>query len=218
MTFSTLTADIQNYLERGQSATTDATVFNQIPRFINAAERKLMEALKLQGTLTPLVDPVGLVAGIAVVTKPDRWRVTVSMNYGSGTNNNSHTPLFPRSYEFCRALWPDDTVTDPTQTPAFYADYSYQAWLIAPTPPQNYPLEVLAYLQPALLDSANQTNFFTNYCGSALLYASLMEAEPFLKDDGRFSLWEHNLQTEIALLNGQDAQKILDRSADRSKP
>ncbi len=216
MTYSTLVSDITGYLERGGTPTNDQQVFNQIPRFINAAERKLMEALKLQGVITPLVDPAGLQFGQAIVTKPDRWRVTVSMNYGSGTNKQSHTPLFPRSYEYCRAYWPDDTVTDPNNPPAYYADYDQQHWLIVPTPDQTYPLEAILYMQPPLLDSVNQSNFWTIYCGNALLYASLLEAQPYLKGDDRIPTWEKFLNTEVTLLGGQDLQKIFDRAAQRS--
>lgn len=217
MTFSTLTQDVQNYLERGQSSTTDQTVFNQIPRLINAAERKLAQVLKLQGQIEPVTDPSGLPVGVAVISKPDRWRQTVSLNYGTGTNNNTRTKLLPRSYEFCRTYWPDDTVTDITQPPLFYADYDYQHWLIAPTPPATYPLEVLAYMQPPLLDSGNQTNFFSEYTPNLLLYGTLLEAEPFIKDDPRIPMWQRYWQLEIQSLSGQDLNKIIDRAAERAR-
>src|SRR3954464_9238066 len=96
VTYTSLFQDITNYIERGGSVATDATVFNQIPRLINAAERKLAQVLKLQGQIEVLVDaPAGLQIGNSVVTKPDRWRQTVSMNYGAGTDKNTRTSLFP---------------------------------------------------------------------------------------------------------------------------
>jgi hypothetical protein len=116
VTYSSLITDLQNYLERGGSLATDATVFNQLPRLINAAERKIMQMLKLQGEIEVLVDaPSGLQINNPVVTKPDRWRQTVSLNYGSGTQQNTRTPLFPRSYEYCRAYWPDSTAVNPPE-------------------------------------------------------------------------------------------------------
>lgn len=217
--YTSLLADMQNYLERGGSEQTDPTVFNQLPRLINAAERKLAQDLKLLGQIEVMVDaPSGLQIGNSVQSKPDRWRGTVSMNYGCGPSNNSRTPLFPRSYEYCRYYWPDSTVTDDAQPPLFYADYDYQHWLIVPTPPANYPLEVLAYMQPPLLDQSNQTNFWTNYTPNLLLYGALLEATPFLKDDPRLQTWQAMWAAEIQTLNTQDLQRIMDRAVSRRSP
>lgn len=216
VTFNSLMSDLQAYLERG--TTTDTQVYNQLPRLINAAERKIIQFLKLQGTIEVLTDASGLASGVAIVTKPDRWRQTVSMFYGAGADSNSRTPLYPRSYEYCRRYWPDDSVTDANQPPLFYADYDYAHWLIAPTPPQNYPLEVLCYMQPQLLDAANQSNFFTDWTPNLLLYGALLEAVPFLKNDPRIQVWQGLWQMELQSLAGQDLQRILDRAAERSRP
>lgn len=217
--FTSLVADLQNYLERGGSATTDPTVFNQLPRLINAAERKLANLLKLQGQIEVVVSaPAGLQIGNAVIPKPDRWRSTISINYGAGADLNTRTPLFPRSYEYCIYYWPDRSATDPNNPPAFYADYDLRHWLIVPTPDQNYPAEFLYYKEPVLLDDANQTNFWTNYTPDLLLYGSLIEATPFLKDDPRLATWTTLWQQEIQLLQNQDLQKLMDRAAQRKNP
>lgn len=216
MSFSTLTADIQNYLERGASAANDQTVYNQIPRFINAAERKIMQALKLQGTQETLAST--LAQGVPILAKPDRWRQTVSMFYGTGSSGNARAPLFARDYEVARAYWPDDTVTDTAQPPLYYADFGYAYWLFVPTPPASYALEANLYMQPQLLDQNNQTNFFTNYTPNMLLYGSLMEAAPFLKADERLATWQNLYNFELQTLGSQDLQKILDRSSERDRP
>lgn len=216
--FSSLVADMQNYLERGDP-TTDQTVFVQIPRLINAAERKLAQDLKLLGQIETLVDsPAGLQVNNPIVSKPDRWRQTVSIVYGSGSSLSTVTPLFARSKEYCESYWPNQGTIDPNNPPAFYADLDYQHWLIAPTPDQNYPLRVTAYFQPALLDDNNQSNFFSEYCPNALLYGALLEATPFLKDDPRLQTWGNMWQQELSTLGGQDLQRILDREAQRKAP
>ena len=212
MNYTSLLQDLANYLERGGSALTDPTVYNQLPRLINQAERRLANALKLQGQIEVLVDSAGLQATNPVVTKPDRWRSTISINYGAGPSQNSRTFLFPRSYEYLTTYWPDRSLTSP---PVFYADYDLAHWLIGPTPDQDYPAEFLLYMEPPLLDATNQTNFWTNYTPALLLYASLIEAEPFLKDDPRLQTWTAMYQAEMNSLNSQDLQKILDRAAQR---
>jgi hypothetical protein len=216
VTFTTLQSDVQNYLERGGSATTDPTMNAQIPRMINAAERKIAQFLKLEGVIEVLKDSTGLGSGVSTVTKPDRWRQTVSMTYFIGGDANVAVPLFPRSLEYCQNYWPDSTVTDATQLPRFYAEYSLTYWLIVPTPPATYPLQGIFYMQPQLLDSGNQTNFFTNFTPNMLLYGSLLESAPFLKDDERLVTWQSLWDREAASLSGQDIQRILDRTALRT--
>lgn len=218
MNFTLLQQDVQRYLERGSSIGSDPTVYEQIPRLINAAERKIIQVLKLQGTIEVLNDPAGFTPGISVVAKPDRWRQTVSISYGSGVGNNTRQTLFPRSYEFCRSYWPNDAVQDTTQPPLYYADFNYQNWLIVPTAPAIYPVEIVCYLQPQLLSETNQTNFFTDYTPNLLLYSTLLEAEPFLKNDERIPTWQQFWQLEVSSLSGQDLQRILDRSAERKRP
>lgn len=218
MSFDTLTQDMQRYLERGQSAEGDPTVFQQIPRLINAAERKIIQILKLQGTIEVLNDVAGFVAGTSVIPKPDRWRETISFSYGAGGNSNKRTFLYPRSYEYCRAYWPDDSVQDISQPPTFYADYNYQNWLIVPTSPATFPIEAVCYMQPPLLSPTQQTNFFTSYTPNMLLYGSLLEATPFIKADERIPTWQGFYELEVSSLGGQDLQRILDRSAERTRP
>lgn len=213
MTFDSLVQDLQEYLERGTPS--DTEVFDQIPRLINLAERAITNKLKIQGFLTPLL--ATLTAGVSVYAKPDRWRQTVSMNYGTGTDQNTRVPLLARSYDYCRMYWPNSDTIDATQPPLYYADYDYAHWLIVPTPPINYPWEINIYQMPALLDSSNQTNFLTNYAPNLLLYRALLEMTPFLKDDERIPTWQAMYKEQLDDLDLQDLQKVVDRDSVRSK-
>lgn len=208
VTFTSLQSDIRNYLERGGS--TDPIVFEQIPRLITLAERRIARELKIQGFLA--VVNTAMQSGVSVYPKPDRWRDTVSINIGTGTNNNTRKQIYARSYEYIREYWPDETQE---ATPEFYADYNYSNWVFAPTPDADYPMEVLYYELPPLLDEATQTNWLTEYAPNLLLYASLVEATPFVKDDQRVQLWQTYYDRALAALNGEDLQKIVDRSVIR---
>ena len=130
------------------------------------------------------------------------------MFIGTGTGNNTRKEIFPRAYEYLRLYWPD-----PTQTsePRFYADYDYNHWIILPTPDDAYPYEVLYNELPPLLDTTNQTNWFTEYAPNALLYAALLEAAPFLKNPEAIQVWEGFYDRAIAALNGEDIRHISDR-------
>ena len=216
--FTSLTADVTNFIERGGSSVTDATVAAQIPRLINAAERDCAQLLKLLGqieSLTSAPPAGGFAQGNAIVPKPDRWRGTVSINYLTGT---SKAQLLPRSYELCTEYWPSRASYAATNPPKYYADYDIAHWLISPTPDQNYTFEALCYMLPPLLDASNQTNFWTNLTPNLLVYSALRQAAIFLKDQELIQIYQNEQQMQMATLNGQDLQRILDRNAQRSSP
>jgi len=212
MTFTTLQQDVRRYLERGTTYASDPVVFEQIPRLINLAERRIARELKIQGFINVVSGT--LQAGVAVYDKPDRWRDTVSINIGTGANSNTRKVLFARVYEYILSYWPDRTAT---AEPLFYSDYDYSHWLIAPTPDAAYPFEVLYYELPPLLDDAVQTNWLTEYAPQLLLYGALLEATPFLKNDERIPVWQNMYDRAASMLNGEDLAKILDRSAVRKE-
>ena len=217
MTYTSLFSDLQNYLERGTP--NDSLVFAQLPELINFGERRCARELKVLGFIVPAV--FTLQAGLAVYAKPDRWRQTVSINVSANPVGTSvRQQVFPRVYEYIRSYWPDDTQTLTTVygspgPPKFYADYNYQNWIFAPTPDAAYPAEVLYYEEPALLGPANQSNWLTQYAPRLLLYACMIETLLFLKKDA--SVPQALYDREAAVLNGEDTDKILDRTTTRQK-
>ena len=211
MTYTTLFQDIQQYLERGEEAT-DETVFEQIPRLIMLGQRRLALRLKILGF--QVVVTSNLEQGVPAYQKPDRWRKTISINIGTGATYNSRKFLYPRSYEYCRMTHPDDTVE---AEPEFYGDYSWDNLLISPTPDDDYPFEMIYYELPALLSDENMSNWATEYAPGPLLYACLLEAEPFLKDDDRIATWRGMYDEGVALLSDEDLSRIFDRTSTRKE-
>jgi hypothetical protein len=70
---------------------------------------------------------------------------------------------------------------------------------------------VLYYERNQPLDSANQSNWFTQYAPQALLYGSLLQAMPFLKNDERIPVWQSMYDKSIALLKQEDLTRVGDR-------
>jgi hypothetical protein len=200
MTYTSLAADIESYLERTDTATVD-----KIPTFIMLAEQVIASQIKFLGNLT--VNESTMVQGDPVIAKPARWHKTVSMNV---TVDGVRSPVFLRKYEYLREYWPEATNED---VPKFYADYDYTHWLIAPTPADAYTFEVLYYERVQPLDVSNQTNWFTQYAPQALLYGSLLQAMPFLKNDERMAMWRAEYDLIINTLKTEDIQRIGDRQA-----
>lgn len=209
MTFDSLQVDLRRYLERGFTLQDDPYVYEQLPRLINMAERRIARDLKVQGFIVAVT--TNFTNGVSTYQKPDRWRDTISMTIKTG---DTMSPVFTRSYEYCRNYWPDATQTG---SPEFYADYDYTHWLIVPTPNATYQAEILYYQLPELLDSAHQTNWLTEYAPNLLLYGALLEATPFLKNDERIQTWQNFYQAAANALNTEDLKKITDRDATRTE-
>lgn len=200
MTYSSLVADISSYLER-----TDQATLEKIPTFIMLAEQQIALEIKFLGNLT--VQESTMVATQSVIDKPARWRKTVSMNI---TVAGKRQPVLLRKPEYLREFWPDATQTG---VPAYYGDYDYTHWLVAPTPDLDYTFEVLYYERVQPLDSTNQTNWFTTYAPQAMLYGTLLQAMPFLKNDERIPMWKAQYDLVINTLKAEDATRVADRQA-----
>ncbi len=198
MTYDSLVNDIQTYLER-----TDQATIEKIPQFIMLAEQVIAAELKFLGNLT--VAESTMIQGQPVIDKPARWRKTVSMNV---TVNGQKFPVLLRKYEYLREYWPEVTDED---VPKYYCDYDYTHWLVAPTPAAAYSYEVLYYERVQPLDSTNQTNWFTEYAPQAMLYGSLLQAMPFLKNDERMGMWQSQYQQIMDVLKTEDVARIGDR-------
>ena len=200
MTYTSLVENIQSYLERDDTATVE-----KIPLFIMLAEQIIASQIKFLGNLT--VNTSTMTASTSIIDKPARWHKTVSMNI---TVDDERQPVLLRKYEYLREYWPN---ANSTGTPEFYSDYDYTHWLVAPTPDLAYTFEVLYYERIQPLDSSNQTNWFTIYAPQALLYGSLLQAMPFLKNDERMTMWKANHDQIMQTLMAEDKLRIADRQA-----
>ena len=200
MTYDSLVENIQTYLER-----TDAQTLAKIPQFIMFAEQTIASEIKFLGNL--VVVESTMTASENIIPKPARWRKTVSMNISVA---GVRQPVLLRTYEYMREYWPDQTKTD---VPKFFGDYDYDHWLVSPTPASAYTYEVLYYERNQPLDSSNQSNWFTEYAPQALLYGSLLQAMPFLKNDERIPMWQAQYDKIISVLQNENAIRVADRQA-----
>lgn len=203
MTYNSLVTEIKSYLNRS-----DIDVINNIPNFIYQAEQKLCRDSVNIGFEQYVVG--NFIQSQSVYPKPGRWRRNITFNYGTGAGNNTRNQVYLRKYEYVRAYWPDSTLVG---LPQYYCDYGFNNFLIAPTPDSTYPFEY-SYLElPQPLSINNQTNWLTNYAPDVLLFACLLQATPFLKDDERIPMWKEVYKDGVDSINGQDRQRIFDRTS-----
>jgi hypothetical protein len=200
MTYDSLTSTVLQYLERSDQAT-----INAIPTFITLAEFEIAHEIKTLGQMQ--VAESVMTIGNPNIPKPARWTKTVSMNY---TNSSGvRTPILLRKYEYLTNYWPNNTLTAP---PAYYADTNWDHWYIAPTPDQSYNFEVLYYERIDPLSSTNQTNWLTQNAPTAMLYGTLLQAMPFLKNDQR-QIFQQKYTEAIKALKDEDVSRVGDRQA-----
>lgn len=205
ITYNSLVSAIENYLVRS-----DQSTISQIPTFIQNAQLKICREAKTIG-LEKYVSG-NFQTGVPVLAKPARWRRSISFSYGTGAGFNTRVFLKQRTYEYINQYWTNRTLTSP---PIYYSDYDFNTLLIGPTPDQNYPFEY-AYIElPVPIGPNVQTNWLTNYAGDVLLYGSLLEAIPFLKNDERIPAWEDKYKQGVASLTSQDQQSHFDRQYNR---
>jgi hypothetical protein len=204
MTYSSLVDDVITYVERSG----DQAFISQVPRFIMLAENRI--AVEVHGLGLLRVATNAFSANEPVVTKPTRWRETISFNYGTGTSNNTRNFLRLRSYEYCRTYWPDSSVTG---EPKYYCDYDWNHWLIVGTPPSAYPFEIVYHERPLPLSAENQTNWTTESAPQLILYATLLEAMPFLKDDQRKAVFQAEYDRAAKQVDYEAQRQVVDRTA-----
>ena len=200
MTYNSLVEDIKNYCERS-----DDPFISQIPRFIMLAEVRISSEKK----------PFGLIRTVTgslngnVLDKPERWRRTKQFSISV---NGRRIPLKQRGYEYCRSYWPDTSVTDIVK---YYSDYDFEHFFLVPTPAAQYSFELQYYERPKPLDENNQTNWLTQYAPQALLYATLLEAMPFLKTQERIAEFQGLYDRAIGAIANEDQERLTDNSSTR---
>lgn len=195
MSYSQLVLDIQTYAERSEQAFID-----QIPRMIMLAENRIASEVRGLGYLR-IVNGT-LQKGNPVIPKPTRWRETgfVYVHHDSKIKF-----LKQRSYVFCKNYWPNVTLEG---VPEYYADYDYEHFFMAPTPDSAMSFELAYFERPAPLDETNQTNWTTQYAPQLLLYGSLLEAQPFLKQTSRLAEFQSLFDRASAAVTAEAERRI----------
>ena len=211
MTYTSLLQTLEDYLQRS-----DALVLSEIPNFIMLAQRRIPREMKILGFRTEVQGQFDATAtSTGVMAKPADWQKTMAFYIGTGISGNTFTPLFDRTVEYMRTIYPDPTSNG---TPRFYGDIDYNHWMIAPTPATALYFRIVYYQIPAMLDATVQTNWLTEYTPDLLLYACLLEAQPFLKDDERIPVWQALYSQAKAALQAQEGENKNDSQAVTNNP
>jgi hypothetical protein len=184
--YSTLKTAVANYLGRS-----DLT--SQIPDFITLAELRLSREIRTRKLLKSVT--TNTTAGDSTVAIPSDFLELRDLYLG-GNPRVSVSYLSPSAYT-------RDSQAEVSGKPVFYTMLG-QEFEFAPIPDKVYTVELLYYFKPtAMSDSVASNEFLANY-PDALLYASLLEAEPYLMNDARITVWSGMYDRAINNINGSD--------------
>lgn len=204
LTYDSLVQDVQTYAER-----TDTPFVTQIPRFIMLAENRIASEVHGLGYTRFATGTLSINSSTA--DKPARFREAISLAITAGTDRKF---LLKRYYEYCRSFWPNTSLTD---EPRYYSDYDYEHLFIVPTPNQAYSFELSYYERPEPLSSSNQTNWTTRYAPQLLLYAVLLEAQPFLKLPERIAEFKGFYDEAVQNITKESIRRLSDQAIQRTE-
>jgi len=199
-TYDNLVQDVINYMERN-----DAGFVAQIPSLIGLAESAIAAELKTLLQLT--VVETTLAQGQEILSKPARWRKTVSMKANG-------KPILLRSQDYVAQY---QSESDPGLV-KYYAEYDYNNWNFAPAPAVDTPIEIIYYSEIQPLDSQNQQNLFTRECPQAMLFGTLLQAQGYLKALDKLPVWKSYYSDSLAALKKEDNSRRVDRNTSVQEP
>jgi hypothetical protein len=170
-TYSDLKTSVANYLGRSDLTTV-------IPDFIRFAELRMARDLRTRQMLKSAT--TSTISGDGTVSLPTDFLEIRDLHVQG-------TPRFPITY-LSPSAFTRDAPADESGKPVYYTILASD-FLFAPMPDTNYTLEILYYAKPTVLSDTTSSNVFLANYPDALLYASLLEAEPYLINDARSQTW-----------------------------
>jgi len=177
MTYAELVQKIRDYCE------VDSNVFTStiVDGFINDAELRILREIDSDNNRqyaqadivagqryvnTPLINDETLIIRSAQIT-----------NSTGGADNSSRSFLEYRDTSFISEYNP----TGVQGVPKYYGYWDENTIILAPTPDQNYNMQINYILKPTGLSSSNTQTYLSKEFSNGLLYACLVEAFGFLK-------------------------------------
>ena len=177
MTYAELVQKIRDYTEVDDNVFT-ATIVNG---FIEDSELRILRDVDSDNNRRSA--QADIVAGQRYVNTPlinDQTLVIRSAqitNSTGGANNSSREFLEYRDVNFISEYNP----TGAQGLPKYYSYWDENTIVLAPTPDQNYNMQLNYILNPPGLSSTNTTTYLSTEFSNGLLYACLVEAYGFLK-------------------------------------
>jgi len=176
--YSELQTAVANWLHRS-----DLTSI--IPDFITLAETAINRQLRIRSM--EVSTTVTATANTRAVALPASWLEGKRVYISSSPTKPALEFMSPEDY------W-DRYVSTTTGTPEVFTIEADNLQL-GPIPDAAYQFDVLYYKQPGALSTTAHPTFTAN--PDLYLFGALVEAQPYVKDDKRFPLWQARFQNAL---------------------
>lgn len=179
----------------------DDTLTSYITDFVTLAEARIYRELKIRQMETALSSAIssGVIAVPSGYTKM-KWAYV---------NGSPTTPLQVVSLEYLYSKFPTRSSDG---KPRFMAREGAN-FIFGPYPDSTYTIKGTYYKKLDVLSDANTTNWLITDAPDLLLFASLVEAKAFIKDDPRIALWESRYQHAKSMIEDQDRDEEFSSSS-----
>lgn len=169
MTYDELVQNIRNYTEVNANVFTNS-VCNT---FITMAENRILRDIDLDVYKREVLG--NMVQGDKFLTTPND---ILTHRYMMITKDGEQIFLEFRDTSYMKEYWPDGNATG---TPRFYSVWDQDTFYLAPTPDENYVVELGYIRKPETLSETNPETWVSINAPEALLYACLIQAYSYTK-------------------------------------
>lgn len=169
MNYNELVTNIRNYTEVGSNVFTEPV----INTFITFAENRILrdidlDVFKKESTST-------MTSGNKFLSAPSE---ILTHRYMMITVSGEQIFLDYRDTSYMKEYWPDGSSTG---VPKYYSVWDQNTFYLAPTPNDNYGVELGYIYRPTQLSSTNQNTWISTNAPEALFYACLIQAYSYTK-------------------------------------
>lgn len=189
--YSELQTAVANWLDRD-----DLT--DRIPEFIAMAEAKMNRNLRIS-LMENVSTAITMTGGTREYSLPSGYSGMIEFHL----TTNPVTPLSYLSPEMMNRVWAGSTKGKP-QAYTIFSNDGTRKIKFGPSPDSAYTTSMLYYKKIPNLSASNTTEVMLTENPDIYVYGALLEAEPFLMNDGRINTWATLLKSAAADLQNRD--------------
>ena len=200
-TYATLVAAGMEYLAREN----DTTISARFPDYITLFEAKMNRTLmhpKMEVRSTTDVDTTSDEPEFISLPSDFQSMRRVRLSGVTGKPRLS----FMSQTQLDDYRYSTDNVTD---QPVYFTITGDEMEL-APTPNEDYEIEMVYRANIPALTSSNTTNWLLTLAPDLYLYGALLESAPAIKEDGRIAVWSSAVATCLEQLNAHGFRQSFD--------
>ena len=174
MNYQQLQNAIRSYAEIDSNGLNDTDIATVVQNAENRIYRELnIDAFRLYASAIT-------VTGVSTISVPAGLRNIRYVELIDSSGNVSN--LLEKETSFMAEYNSQPNNTTYWQEPKYWANWDELNWLVAPTPDNNYTINIAYYQQPvSITTTSNSTTYVSTYAQDVLLYASLTETYKYLK-------------------------------------